>query len=106
MAIALGKVNLQTSNHSIGNCREVCMDGTLDNSYPTGGYSLTPLQLGVEGVTHYIRADATTTGHTFAYDYANKKLLAFSGGSQVSNATDLSAVVIRIVAHGKGTTNP
>lgn len=102
MAISLAKVNLATTNHVIGNRREVNVDATLDSSYPTGGYALTPKTLGVDLVTDYVAAFATTTGHTFAYDYANSKLLAFSGGTQVSNATDLSAVVIRITAHGKG----
>lgn len=102
MAIAIGKVNLATRNHVVGNRREVVADVTLDNSYPTGGYALTPATLGVDGATDYILAFATTTGHTFAYDYANSKLIAFSGGTQVSNATDLSAVVVRVIAQGKG----
>lgn len=102
MAIAIGKVNLANRNHVVGSRRQVIVDVTLDSSYPTGGYALTPATLGVDGATDFIQAVATTTGHTFSYDYVNSKLLAFSGGTQVSNATDLSAVVIRLIAQGKG----
>lgn len=102
MAIAIAKVNTAGTNHVIGNRREVCIDATLDSSYPTNGYALTPATLGVDGALDFIMAFATTTGHTFAYDYAAKKLKAYSGGTEISNATDLSAVVVRIVAHGKG----
>lgn len=102
MAISLAQVNVPQRNHVVGNRREVVVDVTLDNSYPTGGYALTPATLGVDLALDYIFALPTTTGHVFAYDYANKKLMAFSGGSQVANATDLSAVVVRVVAQGKG----
>ena len=102
MAITIAKVNVDSRNHVIGNRREVCVDATLDNSYPTNGYALTAATLGVDMSLDFIVAFATTTGHTFAYDYANSKLKAYSGGTEVSNATDLSAVVVRIVAHGKG----
>lgn len=102
MAITIAKVNTDDRNHVVGNRREVVRDVTLDNSYPTGGYALTPATLGVDGALDYIVALPTTTGHVFPYDYANKKLMAFSAGSQVSNATDLSAVVVRVVAQGKG----
>lgn len=100
--IVFGKVNLDRRNHSIGNCRETCVDITLDNSYPTGGYALTPAQLQVDWLLHYVHAMPTTTGHVFAYNYATSKLMAFSAGSEVANTTDLSAVVVRVVAHGKG----
>lgn len=102
MAVAIAKVNLASTNHVIGNRREQTTDITLDNSYPTGGYALTPTQLGVDGVTDFIIAFATNTGHTFTYDYANKKLMAWNGTTQIANAVDLSAVVVRVIAHGKG----
>lgn len=100
--IVLAKVNVDQRNHVKGNRREVCIDATLDSSYPTGGYALTAVTLGVDGSLDYVIAQPTNSGHVFAYDYANKKLMAWSGGTQVSNATDLSAVVVRIIASGKG----
>jgi hypothetical protein len=102
MAITIGKVNLDSRNHVIGNRREICVDVTLDNSYPTGGYTLATSTLGVDGVTDYVFAQATTTGHLPVYNYATKKLMVFSGGTEIANATDLSAVVLRLIAQGKG----
>lgn len=102
MAITIGQVNLPSRNHVIGNRREVVMDATLDNSYPTGGYALTAATLGIDIALDFVQAIATTTGHTFAYDYANSKLKAYSGGTEITNATDLSAVVVRLIGHGKG----
>jgi hypothetical protein len=103
VAIAIGKVNLDNRNHVIGNRREIVVDVTLDNSYPTGGYTLTPTTLGVDGVTDYVFAQATTTGHLPVYNYGTKKLMIFSAGTEVANTTDLSAVVLRLIAQGKGT---
>lgn len=102
MAITIGQVNLPNRNHVIGNRREVQCDVTLDSSYPTGGYTLTPATLGVDGVTDYIIGFATTTGHTFTYNYATSKLMAWNGTTQIANAVDLSAVVVRVIASGKG----
>lgn len=102
MALTFAKVNLDNRNHVLGNRREVVLDVTLDNSYPTGGYALTPATLGVDGATDYVFAQATTTGHLPVYNYGTKKLMVFSGGTEVSNATDLSAVVLRLIAQGKG----
>lgn len=100
--ITLAKVNLPTTNHVIGNRREVCVDATLDNAYTVGGYALTPKTLGVDLVTDFIRAEATTTGHQFVYDYANSKLKVYLSGTEITASVDLSTVVCRISAHGKG----
>lgn len=102
MAITIGKVNLGNRNHVVGSRRQVAVDVTLDNSYPTGGYTLTTSTLGVDGVTDFVQAGATTTGHLPVYNYSTSKLMMFSGGTEVANATDLSAVVLRLVAQGKG----
>jgi hypothetical protein len=105
MAITLSKVNLGSTNHVIGNRREINVDFTLDSSYPTGGYALTLATLGVDGVTDHVIAFPTTTGHTFTYNYSTQKLMAFVGGTEVSSTTDLHTVVGRLVASGKGNPN-
>lgn len=102
MAIAIGKVTLDNRNFVIGNRRQVVVDVTLDNSYPTGGYALSLATLGVDGVTDYVIATSTSTGHTFSYNYSTSKLMAFNGTTQIANTTDLSAVVVRLIAQGKG----
>lgn len=85
----------------IGDRREVIADVTFDNSYTTGGLSLTAAQLGLTAADVVI-ATSAITGQTFPYDYAGSRLLAFAGAAQVANGTDLSAVRTRVVAHGKG----
>lgn len=102
MAIAIGKVNLDSADHVVGNHREKIVDVTLDSSYPTGGYTLTQAQLGIDWKPYFILAVPTTTGHDAVYNYSTGKLMMFSGGTQVTNATDLSAVVLRVIAKGKG----
>jgi hypothetical protein len=101
MAITLGQQNMPTRNHVVGNRRQVVVDGLLDSSYPTGGYALTFVTLGIDGVPDYVTA-TSPSGHDFGYDYTNQKLKAFLSGSEVTAATNLSTVVVRITAQGKG----
>jgi hypothetical protein len=82
---------------------------TLDSSYPTGGYTITPNQLGLGAIDFVLVADRL--GYTFDWDYANNKLLVYQGdntnaaaapGIQVANATNLSAVTnVRVRATGR-----
>ena len=101
MAITLGKSLVATRQHVIGNRRQVVIDGTLDSTYPTGGYSLTPQQLGVGDEFDFVSA-TDSVGHTYGFDYSANKLKVFSGSSEVTLSTDLHTVVCRIVAQGKG----
>lgn len=86
------------------------VDLTLDNSYPTGGWAVTPQQLGLglNGVVWFVMLPEIN-GFTFEWDYVNNKLKAFWGGgagaanAQYTNAgAALNAVVIRILAFGVG----
>ena len=107
--------------------RPVSAQVDFDSSYPTGGESLTPSQLGLETVAFLIAE--SKSGYTFEYDYTNKKLKAFTStaahthtentsatyvqnattsssaaaaASEVANATDLSAVTnVRVLAFGR-----
>jgi hypothetical protein len=82
---------------------------SLDNSYPTGGYAITPGQLGLSSIDFVIANDRL--GYSFDWDYANNKLLVYRGdnanaspapGVQVSNGVDLSAVTaVRVRATGR-----
>lgn len=80
---------------------EVFQDVQFDSSYPTGGYALTPAQV---GLTEIIYLDCgSLTGYIAHYDYANQKLLLYtSGGTQVTAATNLSTVFGRLLVVGKG----
>lgn len=81
-----------------GNKRRNTLDITFDSSYPTGGESLTPAALGLVSVDIVLATG--TGGYVFKYDKANQKLLAYTGGSQVSDTTDLSSVTTRVEAVG------
>lgn len=81
-----------------GNKRRNTLDITFDSSYATGGESLTPAALGLVNVDVVLATGSG--GYVFKYDKANQKLLAFTGGSEVSSTTDLSAVTTRVEAVG------
>lgn len=79
---------------------------TLDNSYPTGGYSLTLAILKarnariIEGVI-VSGGNAAAATRKFSWDSVNQKLMAHQTGaalsgvfSETANATDLSAVIL------------
>lgn len=79
---------------------------SLDNSYPTGGYALTPSQLGVGLAADWVMAQPKS-GYVFEFfPSTNKLMVRWSGAAgaidpEVTNATDLSAVTgVRIMALG------
>lgn len=87
---------------------------TVDTSYPTGGWPLTPAQLGLPlGLVDSAYADqAGVTAQGAAdiyYDKQNQKLMAFNGGtattlaSEITNGTNLSAGLtnLQLVAVGR-----
>lgn len=105
MALTIGMVNLGNRNHVIGNRRQVVLDVTFDNSYPTGGYALTPATLGVDGVTDLIRGDAfliSTVAYVPVYNYSTSKLQVTTGNAEVASTTDLHLGTTRLTAQGKG----
>jgi hypothetical protein len=75
------------------------IDVAFDNSYPTGGETLTPQQMGLSNVEAVIPLN--TKGYMMEYDAANKKLMAYYGDNnnandgpmvEVADTTDLSAI--------------
>lgn len=79
---------------------------SLDNSYPTGGYALTPQQLGVGSSAAWVMAQPKS-GYVFEWIPSTSKLMVrWSGAAgaidpEVTAATDLSAVTgVRVMALG------
>jgi len=81
---------------------------TLDNSYPTGGYQITPEQLGLREILHVEAGMAG--GYAFEWDYANSKLKVMrfdydaSGDGpaiEVPAGTNLSGVTVRVKFEGR-----
>jgi hypothetical protein len=88
-----------------GDRLQVIVDVTGDTSYPTGGSpcDFTAAPFAYNDV-QLVEPDLPLAGtRVYKYDYANKKLKAFSAfGTEVTNATNVSANVVRVVVTGKG----
>jgi hypothetical protein len=74
---------------------------TLDSSYPTGGYALTPANFGLPALTFVI---ATAPGFVCRWSKSTQKLLLYAtaaaatGITEVTAATNLSTVVVDVLA--------
>jgi len=95
MALTLSLVKQEVS----GSSRIKTYDVTFDSSYATGGEALAPGDVGLS-VIRSVTA-SSVGGRSFPYDRTNQKLQAYGGTTEVSNATDLSAVTTRVVLTGR-----
>lgn len=74
-------------------------------AYATGGVSVTPSQLGLERIDHYIIWQKSIAGTTtaqsaqYVYDSTNQKILSYGANNgQTTNATDLSGITLNVLA--------
>lgn len=110
MAVTIAVLTeLQKGRNVVGRDREVYADITGPASYTTGGELLTLAQLqalcpGLGKVladwskVKFFQSEATPAGYSCRLDKTNTKLMFFSGGTEVTSTTNLSAVVVRIRA--------
>ena len=75
-----------------------------DTGYPTGGYSITPSQLGLHTIENVL-AQSPASSRLWEYDLANNKLKILEVNStgalkEVTAGSDQSGAVTRIVAFG------
>lgn len=91
MALVASGVRVHTRRLAMG-VRVVTGTLAFDSSYPTGGEAITPsTAFGLSEVHGVLFGNQG--GYTFAYDYVNNKVLAYTtAGTEVVNATDLSAL--------------
>ncbi len=88
-----------------GDLRVACKRVTLDASYPTGGYTITPAQLGLPG-GRCMFADTASVNDGVASDVAafwdpsTNQLKAYTNAGEVANATNLATQVVQIMAYG------
>ena len=90
----------------VGARRRKVLSVTFDDSYPTGGESLTPADAGLVSFTHVSAEPAD--GYVFEFDHTNEKVIAYwvdtttdgAPMAQVANTTDLATVVSRVVVEG------
>lgn len=77
----------------------VIADVTGDASYPTGGYAITPAIFGLTTFDFVLVPSAK--GYGANYNDATGKIVVYaSAGTEVTAATNLSAVTFRIMAMG------
>ena len=94
--------------NSVGNERMVRGVVTFDNSYPTGGESITPAQFGLSSISDVLCV-SSAQGVYCHYNAATAKVMAFHSNDpgvsigplvEVANATDLSTVSVTVLAFG------
>lgn len=73
--------------------------------YATGGVSVTPAQLGLERIDHYViwlkSVETTTTAQSdqYTYDTTTQKILSYGAdNSETTDATDLSGITLNVLA--------
>lgn len=99
MALTISKVT--GADHVEGNKRVKVRTVTLDSSYATGGYSLTPSSVGLHSIDTVqggvaVSADGTSA-RTVAYNHSTQKLQVFTTASaEAANASDQSAYSVRL----------
>lgn len=90
---------------SVPNFKVGVADITLDSSYPTGGYALSPSAFGFSSWIESAMTQAVG-GFEFEFDFVNQKLKVYrvntTGAAlgEVPAATDLHTVTVRITAFG------
>lgn len=96
MALTVDRI----ANSVFGNKKVAIAKITFDSSYPTGGEALNPSDLGLAFVDALFTDGAM--GYGVKYDIANKKLMAYgsTAGTQVTDTTNLSALVVYVLAIG------
>ena len=110
MAVTIAVLSEANKGRNVqGRDRVVYADVTGPASYTTGGESVTLAQLqalcpglgtvvGDWSKVKFFDSETDASGRRWALDKTNKKLLAFDADSEIPNATNLSAVVIRVRA--------
>jgi hypothetical protein len=98
---------VRVTKRAAGSRYIIAGDLTLDNSYPTGGYAVTPALFGHRNAITSIDTTATVGGYTLLYIPSTAKVKVFRNGAinspmaEVPNTTDLSAEVARLHVTGK-----
>lgn len=100
---------LSTSRHTGEVQRVIAVTATFDDSYPTGGETITPADIdgGAEGaltaIDHVVVSSFRPAGtEQVLWDRANEKLLVFTAdGTQATGASDQSAVFAELLVFGR-----
>lgn len=91
------------NNEIVGRQRITKTAVTFDSSYPTGGEALSASLLGLNKINAIVSVGVRTPSGSVAnvvYDATNAKLIANTVSAEVADTTDLSALVVHVVALG------
>lgn len=97
MALTITKVKVA----NLGSAKAVVADLDFDSSYPTGGESLTPANLGLDTID-FLLAEPQD-GLVYEYDYTNEKLIAYEQGFTTGSTTAADATSGTLVEDIAGT---
>jgi len=114
MALTVARVTGNNPDYVDGNKRIKYRDVTFDNSYTTGGVSLTPAMVNLKTISFVApgapaKNAAGTLAYFTQYDYTNQKLLAYTAAASPSSAVamaeanstkDLSTFTVRLRFEG------
>jgi hypothetical protein len=91
----------------LGVLRTTLCDIVLDNSYPTGGYSIPTAAVGLDTI-EALEVFGGGGGYVYDFNPVTDKLKIYWTGAAVSGvlaevtaATNLSAVTVRAIVHGQ-----
>lgn len=96
----------QLEQQSFGSLRGATAIVTFDTSYPTGGEPIVPSDLGL-GEFKGLSINQGEDGYVVHWDRANDTLIVYESAganaplTEVANLTDLSAVVVEVIATGR-----
>ena len=83
-----------------GRLRTNTADVTLSSGYPSGGYTLDPVNysLGMKSLigVQQVGGNTAAQGYTITYDTQAGKLHVFTGGAEVNSPTSLSNLTLRL----------
>lgn len=110
--MALTVSNVDSFSQDVwGRHKVAIVEVTFDSSYPTGGESFVPNDVGLAEFSVVTFSPDASPAYQFAYDYSAEKILVFGVQQdadaavtdpfdQEDNAADLSTVTIRVVCVG------
>lgn len=83
----------------MGNAFMVVADITLDDSYPKDGEVIDPGSMGLNVIDGLMAYPAS--GYVFEFDHSASKLKGYAAATtEITDKTNLSAIVVRVIAVG------
>ena len=100
--MALSYAKVRDGESRVGRRKHQYWDITGDNSYPTGGYTISAAKVGLKTIQgiEVIRANTAAVATSARWNSTTGKLMLYNGSTQVSNATNVSGYTYRIIFIG------